>query len=168
MDFETMYRKHHPFVYKVLNKKTFHNKQELVEDLVQEVFIKAFENYDGFNQNKANVKTWLFTIAKNTLIDYFRSRRYKLKNNEEEISVDYEITHNEGYLKFVEREEINQIHALINTLKGKQRKAIILFYLKEKTIKEVSELMDISVTNVKVLMHRARNKMKTTCCNIAV
>ena len=45
------------------------------EDLVSEVFLKVCEKYDCFDQSRASVSTWIYTITRNTVIDYFRTRR---------------------------------------------------------------------------------------------
>lgn len=45
------------------------------EDLVSDVFLKAYEKYPTFDANRASVSTWLYTITRNTVIDYFRTHR---------------------------------------------------------------------------------------------
>ena len=45
------------------------------EDLHSAVFIKVYQKFETFDQSKASVSTWVYTIARNTVIDYFRARR---------------------------------------------------------------------------------------------
>ena len=45
------------------------------EDLVSDVFLKAYEKYPTFDADRASVSTWLYTITRNTVIDYFRTHR---------------------------------------------------------------------------------------------
>ena len=45
------------------------------EDLVSDVFLKAYEKYPTFDAGRASVSTWLYTITRNTVIDYFRTHR---------------------------------------------------------------------------------------------
>ena len=47
------------------------------EDLVSDVFLKAYEKYPTFDADRASVSTWLYTITRNTVIDYFRTHPFR-------------------------------------------------------------------------------------------
>lgn len=57
------------FTYIYFNTKDYH----LAEDILQEVFIKAYKNYGEFKE-KSSLKTWIFTITQNTTVDYLRKK----------------------------------------------------------------------------------------------
>ena len=45
------------------------------EDLTSEVFLKVFKSIESFDENKASISTWIYTVARNTVIDYYRTRK---------------------------------------------------------------------------------------------
>ena len=55
------------------------NQKGDADDLLSDIFIKVFSKIDTFNQEKASFSTWLFTITKNVLIDYFASFNHKIQ-----------------------------------------------------------------------------------------
>ena len=57
-------------------------QKEIAEDLVQETFLSAYQSYENF-KNKSNLKTWLFSILKHKIADYYR---LKYKENTEAAS----------------------------------------------------------------------------------
>ena len=51
------------------------NDKHDVEDVVSSVFVKVYHNIDAFDSKKASISTWIYSITKNTVIDYFRTRK---------------------------------------------------------------------------------------------
>ena len=71
--FAELYEQFMPKVYRYV---TFRIRDEhLAQDLTAAVFEKAFAKFDGFNPQKASFSTWIFTIARNTVIDHYRVYR---------------------------------------------------------------------------------------------
>ena len=77
-------------VYENYSEKVMHyilskiSSRSDAEDLFSTVFLKVFEKFPSFDQNKASVSTWVYTIARNTLIDYFRVRKVHEELGEED------------------------------------------------------------------------------------
>ena len=63
------------------------SNSDLAEDLSEDVFLKVYEKLDTFDETKASISTWIYTIARNTLTDYYRTRKVC-----EEIPEEYEST----------------------------------------------------------------------------
>ena len=61
------------------------------EDLVSDVFLKAYEKYPTFDADRASVSTWLYTITRNTVIDYFRTHRPGVELPEDLPDVEMEL-----------------------------------------------------------------------------
>ena len=76
-------------VYHYLVKRTGRNEE--ADELCQEVFLKVFERLDSYRSEVASVKTWVFTIARNTLIDFYR--RQKPESRGDLLEVAAEDTH---------------------------------------------------------------------------
>ena len=70
---DKIYNQHYLDVYRFL--KCFSGNQNDAEDLTQEVFIRVLNNITEI-VNKNNVKTWIFSIAKNVAIDHYRKKRF--------------------------------------------------------------------------------------------
>lgn len=112
------------------------SNQQDAEDLVQDVFISAFENYENF-KNNSSVKTWLISILKNKISDFYRT---KYKNNRK-ITLNYFFDENDFWKDINVLNDWNEIenniieNYLENCLEKLPEKWLIpvkLYYLKQK------------------------------------
>lgn len=71
--FGGLYDKHVKSIYKFIFFKTHH--RETAEDLTSRVFMKALENIKTYRAEKASFSVWLYQIARNTVIDYYRAKK---------------------------------------------------------------------------------------------
>ena len=74
MDFDNFYKSDKLRFYKFFLKRVFDSV--IAEDLTQDFFLKVYLNLDKFDNNKALWDAWLFVIARNILIDYYRKNKY--------------------------------------------------------------------------------------------
>lgn len=125
-----------------------------VEDLVQEVFIRAMRNLDSF-QEKSSPKTWLFGIARHVGIDEIRKRqRERAKNYLLMKNGDPGSSKNPG--EFLEMSETHQVlYKAIRQLKQSYRDVIILRGIKEMSVNETAEILGWSEGKVRLTFHRA-------------
>ena len=123
----------------------------LAEDLVQETFIKAYLKAGTF-KGSSSVKTWLYSIAYNLTMDFFRKKksRYELQDQ-------YINSQDWGKLLWDIRSwEVNrELISSINNLKSSYRKVIILRKLNGYSVKETGEMLNWSENKVKVTLSRA-------------
>lgn len=136
------------------------------EDLAQEVFIRAYININSFDDNR-KFSPWLYRIATNLTIDRLRKRK-------PDYFLDAEIKGTEGLTMYsqlatddrlpedeVEGLELQSyIHQEISNLPPIYRSIIILRYLEEFPLKEISEIMDIPLGTVKTRIHRGREILR--------
>lgn len=125
-----------------------------VEDLVQEVFIRAIKNIDTFEE-KSSPKTWLFSIARHVGIDEIRKKqRRKMKSylmiKPQELS---EINHPENTIHINETNK--ELYLAIQQLKKNYRDVIILRGIKELSVSETAEILNWSEEKVRLTFHRA-------------
>lgn len=135
-------------------------KQEwIAEDLTQEVFIRAFNNFLTLKDNN-RVKPWLFRIAKNRCMDYFRQGRNREKKCK--LSIDSSlIPRSFQQERILEQQEMTKcVRNHFQLLPDNLRTVLWLFDVDGFTHKEIAEILDIDVSNVKVRLHRARKKMR--------
>lgn len=142
---------------------------EDAEDVTQEVFIRVYENMRRFSSSNSALRTWIFRITINASLDLLRTKRTKKRNGiisnlfckrNNEPLFDQACYHHAGIV-LEEKEAISRALSAIQELPRKQRAAIILARVEEKTQKEISEIMDISIKAVESLMHRAKSALKT-------
>ena len=73
--FAELYNEFMPKVFQYIHYKV--SDQQLTEDLTSTVFEKALGNFDKYSSDKGAFSTWIFSIARNTLIDYYRTNKVK-------------------------------------------------------------------------------------------
>ena len=124
-----------------------------VEDLVQEVFIRAIKGFDTF-QKKSSPKTWLFSIARHVGIDEMRKRkRLRMKQM---IWFRDEKTDKETPEEILQLNENNRfLYQAIHSLKVNYRDVIILRGIKELSVSETASILNWNENKVRITYHRA-------------
>ncbi len=141
------------------------NTQE-TEDIAQEVFINAYTTASTF-KGKSSFSTWLYRITVNKCMDYLRKRKRK---EHYEVELDKEEglklkglamnSADSGYQN-TERQELQEIiQKVLNSLPEKYRVILVLREIEELSYQEIARVMKVSVSKVKVLLFRARQKIK--------
>jgi RNA polymerase sigma-70 factor (ECF subfamily) len=127
--------------------------QVLSEDILQEAFVKIWNNINSYDQIKGRLFTWMVNITRNLTIDTMRSKGYKkqTKISGDENSVNNLQDGNSGIEKF---DSMGVAKQLIN-LKPDQRQIIDLAYFKGYTQDEISKQLDIPLGTVKTKMRTA-------------
>jgi RNA polymerase sigma-70 factor, ECF subfamily len=132
-----------------------------VEDLVQEVFIRAIKGFDTY-QKRSSPKTWLISIARHVGIDEIR-RRKRLRTKQM-IWFWYEQTEKETPEKMMQLNEDNRLlYQGIQSLKSNYREVIILRGIKELSVSETATILNWNENKVRTTYHRA---LKTLQKNI--
>ncbi len=151
--------------------KMVNNKQE-AEDLTQEAFIKAYHSINSFNEEYA-FSTWLFKIATNNCIDFFRKRKLKtysmdrtIKYKEDEVQQEYADPQPDAERVIIASEKSKKISDAINLLPEKYRVAIILRHQEEKSYDEIAEELNLPLGTVKARIFRAREMLKKSLKDI--
>ncbi len=134
--------------------------REQAEEAAQDVFVKAFKKLSTFEE-RSSFKTWLYRIAYHTAIDYQR----KKQTRQHEVSWEVEnLGHADRALTAQQRLEAMDdrqwLHRGISQLSADQAAIITLFYLEEKSVREVCEVTGLTESNVKIKLFRARNKLR--------
>lgn len=141
------------------------NKHE-AEDIAQEAFIRAYVNIQSFNMN-LKFSTWIYRIATNLCIDRIRKKK-------PDYYLDAEVSGAEGLTMYssipantslpeddVESLELQElIQKEISKLPEKYRTVIVLRYIEELSLNEISEILDIPLGTVKTRIHRGREALR--------
>ena len=130
---------------------------EDAKDVTQNSFIKALENLSQFRQ-ESRFSTWLYRIVYNEAMMLVR----KQKKNLEFLDETYVDVRDEEEPQQDQAKMQHTLNTAIEKLKPRERTVIDLFYLGEKSIKEIRKITGMSTANVKVVLHRTREKLKKT------
>ena len=136
-------------------------RQDEVEDICQEVFIKVFRKMERF-RGESRLSTWIATIAYNTSISHVRklARRGEQSYDDKPALIALE---KDGALnqKVVEKEEIKKIlMEMIESLPVNYRTVLTLFHLEEFSYKEIEEITGMPEGTIKSYLSRARKLLK--------
>lgn len=131
------------------------------EEAAQDAFIKAYHHLSGFNR-EAKFSTWLYRIVFNTAITYKRKQRGQHQSIEKAI-VTY---HPDGEQTLEKTDKKRFLEQAMNRLTESDKLAITLFYLKEFSLEEISEITGTPANTIKVRIHRARLRLADELKNI--
>lgn len=124
------------------------------EDLVSCVFMKVFQKLDTFDESKASLSTWIFTITRNTVYDFYGTRK-DFSELPEDIADDGKIDEN-----LLNEEMLEQLADALESLDERSRDLIILHYYSGLTLKEIADRMQMSYPNAKVIHKKALRAMQ--------
>jgi len=114
------------------------------EDLCTDVFMKVQRKLEDYDDSKASVSTWVFTITRNTLIDHFRRNRPS-EELDENLTEEGEVDEN-----LLNEETLSDLAAALKRLPEQMRDIIVLRYYDGKPLTEIAELMGLSYGAVKL------------------
>jgi RNA polymerase sigma-70 factor (ECF subfamily) len=147
------------FVFTLALKYT--GSREDAEEVSQDVFIKAYRSLADF-RGGSKFSTWLYTITYNTSITWLRKRRV------ETLPIDEERTfaHVEGQVSSLRADKVEEKsrHEMVNRamklLGADDAHVLTLFYKGEQSLEEIGLILGLEPNNVKVRLHRARQRLK--------
>lgn len=173
MSIETIYNTYYRRILIHITAKLFGNTDQ-AQELCNDVFLKFNDYYltiDNYDYNKGKITFLLYKIANNCIIDYFRSKQGRLDSININISefADNEtgketfqiMDHSSESSNGIDDDQRNEnIINAISKLKDYQQQIIKLFFIEEKQYNEIAEIMNISVSNVSVMLLRAKLKLQ--------
>lgn len=139
--------------------------REDVEDVVQQVFMKAYVSIKRFDQ-RAAFSTWLYKIAVNECWDYLRKKKvrpllYESDLSEEQVSrLDGIVSADRPAVGIGERAEVKQLlEKMLEKLPEQDRQLLVLKEMEGFSVQELAEILDLNVNTVKVRLFRARGRI---------
>lgn len=124
------------------------------EDVVSDVFVKVFNGLSDFDENKASLSTWIFTITRNAVIDYFRASKQLCELPEELCSED------DAEQKLINKEMLERLASALERLNERERDIIVLHYYSGRTLKDIAQIMSISYSYTKLLHLNALKELR--------
>jgi RNA polymerase sigma-70 factor (ECF subfamily) len=156
--FAELYEEFLPKVFGYIKYRV--NSVQVAEDLTSGTFEKALTNFTKFSSNKASFSTWIFTIARNTVIDYYRvhGRRQTVSLEKAEIDVSSpELPPDEAMEKQEEREQLREC---LSRLSREEQELISLKFGSGLNNRQIAEVTSLSESNVGTKLYRAVRKLR--------
>ena len=157
--FDTLFTRHRDMIYAMLLK--YAGNCDDVDDLMQEAFMKAYLKI-GLYDPKYDFGAWIYTIARNTFVDFSRLRKTNALNPQN-ISPEIDNTAQsssptpEDYI--INAQQRAQIERYISMLPEDYRQLFELRFLDEYSYEEIAEKLDMKLGTVKTRIFRVRNMM---------
>jgi len=164
--FEELVRRHQQRVFALVGG-ILHRPDD-VEDVAQQVFLKAYLGIKKFDQ-RAAFSTWLYKIAVNECWDYLRKRKvrplvYEADLSEEQVSrLDGIVSSDRPPESASTRMETREIlERMLEALPEQDRQLLVLKEIEGFSVQELAEILDLNVNTVKVRLFRARGRIMDT------
>lgn len=137
------YREIYAFLYKQVSLK------ELAMDLTQDIFISVLQSISGYDERKAKFRTWLYRIASNKVVDYFRSSAYK--TSQHYISLESVVIPQETTLEsdYIDQHLVVEILAELAKLPFETQQIVRLKVYSEQSFRDIACTLSIPESTVK-------------------
>lgn len=144
-----------------VNRITNISKEE-TEDILQEVFIKVYENLNDFDTS-LKFSSWIYRITHNQVISQYRKKQAR----PQKISLDCDLDYFENLASEIDiaqelsqEEKAKAVNQLLNKLDFQYKEILILKYFEKRSYTEISDILKKPVNTVGTLLHRARKQFK--------
>lgn len=155
--FARLYDEYLGRVYRYIQYRV--NNIHLAEDLTSTVFEKALTNFGRYNSKKAAFSTWIFSIARNVVIDH-----YRVSSKKQTVSLDEETAQSSGAPSPEEelerRDERQRLQSCMAALSAEEKEIIQLKFGAELNNRQIGKVLGLSESNVGTKLYRAIRKMR--------
>ena len=155
--FSYLVEKYQKLVYTLALKLL--KKPEEAEEMAQDTFIKAFQKLDSY-EGKSKFSTWLYSITYNACISELRKRRIEFKSlDDRQISDQDEQKMHDYYRETRKEDQEKYLNLALAKLPEDDQVLVTLYYYENQSMDEISQITGLTVSNIKVKIHRARKRM---------
>lgn len=156
--FGSLYDRYQPAIYRFVAIKV--GSREEAEDITHQVFLSAWQKVRAYKHRGHPFSSWLYQIARNMVIDHYRSRHddLSLDKLDPESSIIPAVAQFDLSIKL----QLEKVHHAIKELKPDYQDVIILRFVEDLPLREVSAILKKSEGAVKLSQHRAIKELKKT------
>ena len=154
--FGELYDRYQPMIYRFVAVKV--SRREEAEDITHQVFMSAWQNIRSYEHRGHPFSSWLYRIARNQVIDFYRARR-------DEVAIDavdpeYFATPATAEFTVPVRLEMESVRRALSRLKPDYQDVLIMRFMEDLSLKEVALALQKTEGAIKVMQHRAMNELK--------
>ena len=155
--YAALYEQFMPKVYRYISFRI--TDENMAQDLTSIVFEKALTKFGSYNPQKASFSTWIFTIARNTIIDH-----YRVYGKHEDVVPDVEAKTNAQYPspedEAIKEENTRKLRQFVSHLNKREQEAIVLKYSNGMSNREIGEVLNLTESNVGSILCRTIRKLR--------
>jgi RNA polymerase sigma factor (sigma-70 family) len=156
-EFAHLVDKHKRFAYTLALKMV--RIPEDAEEIAQDAFVKAYQSLPNF-KGESKFTTWLYKIIYHTSISRMRKKQMEIISIDDDQNRNFDVRETDHFLARLSAEEQNTlVRTAIDKLPDEERALIVLYYLNECPVKEITVITGDSESNVKIKLFRARKKL---------
>ena len=154
--FDYLYRQYAAVLFGVINKVVY--DEQTSQDVLQDVFVKIWNNVSQYNPQKGRLYTWMINIARNAAIDKLRSKGEIMKGK---IQTGDDIVNNlERGMKTEQATDTIGLRKMVAGLKPEYEAIVNLAYFKGYTLDEISKTLNVPLGTVKTRMRHAIQQLR--------
>lgn len=149
-------------IYRFIYYKVF--SKETTEDLTSDTFMKALNRIGSYKMDKGRFNSWLYQIARNTVIDYYRTRK-------EDVDLDdvFDVPHDDRTVEQLDAlTNLASVEAYLKALPARQREIITLRIWEEKSFKEIADILGGTENSIKMAFSRSIRQLREVCGEAAL
>jgi RNA polymerase sigma-70 factor (ECF subfamily) len=159
--FEVLMRRYNQRLFRL--QRSYISDEDAVKDTLQLTYLKAYKNLNSF-RGDAKFSTWISRIAINEALKYInKQKRYSnlhLVDNDPPMNRYTINADNTPEDKIIQKDLKKLLEHVVNTLPPKYRSVYLMREVEKMSTKETAKCLDISISNVKVRLHRAKQKVQ--------
>lgn len=141
------------------------SSKEIAEDLTSETFLRGWKTFKNEKNNIENPPAFLYKIARNLVIDYYREKgKFQVVSAENIALIDPRTNLEE---KMITNSDLEMVKKALFNLKDEYQEAIIWYYLDGLSVSEIAKLLDRTEPATRVLISRALKTLKKECNKFA-
>lgn len=145
-----------------------------INDLIAETFLKIRDNLDSFDPNRWNFSWWCWTILRNNTKDFFKKRKERWFSDYEKtyedwwrLTIEEQVEDKSNMLEELEWDyKFEEIESAMDNLKADEREILFLRFAQEKSFREISQILWVKESNLRVKTHRSIKKLQKTLKNL--
>jgi RNA polymerase sigma-70 factor (ECF subfamily) len=153
--FGRLYDEYQPKIYRFILIKVGHREE--AEDLTHQVFLKAWQNIATYEERGLPFSGWLYEIARNQVIDHYRTKQVHTPLDFLEDHLVAEDNHEQSLDRQI---SLKKIRTLMSKLTPEQEDVLLMRFVDDLSVQEVSKIMKKSEGAVKLLQHRAIKRLR--------
>jgi len=154
--FAQIYDAHIDKIYRFIFLKV--NSSEIAQDLCSETFLRGWQRFKSNKEKIDNPQAFLYQIARNLVIDHYRTKGRMQTVSIENISIIDPNVDLEG--KSLQDSDLGVIQAVLSDIKQEYQEVVIWHYIEDLTVAEIAKMLDKKEGTVRVMLHRALKSVK--------
>jgi len=166
LSFDKIYKSNHAKVLNLVNYRLGNKNKEIAQEIANDVFLRVHKHLNNYNPESSSLSTWIFNIANNLIIDHYRRKSLDtlsisaIVDGEGKETFDYTCDTLNPEETMVNYEQGERIAKAIEVLPASYRRLTEMFFIEQRSHKEIVQELNLPLNTVKVQIMRAKAILK--------